>query len=254
MDDATKNALIDYVLRLGDSCLVLGQRLGEWCGHAPILEEDIALTNTALDLIGQANALLGYVGELEGKGRDADALAFLRDGYDFRNLLLAEQPNGDFAVTLARQFLFDAWHVATLEALSGGADRGLADIAAKGLKEARYHLRYSSEWIIRLGDGTEQSRARSQKALEDLWRFSGELFETDAVHATLQAAGIAPDQALIHSAWNATIANTLHEATLQRPHDGWMQLGGLNGRHSEHLGHLLAELQFMQRAYPGARW
>ena len=254
MDSASKDDLFEYLLRLGDSCLILGQRLGEWCGHGPVLEEDIALTNIALDLIGQANALLGYAGEIEAKGRDADKLAFLRDGGDFRNLLLAEQPNGDFAVTVVRQFLFDAWQVASWRALGTGADRRVAEIATKGLKEATYHLRYSSEWILRLGDGTEESHARAQAALDALWPYSGELFQSDALHQRLVAAGIAPAQIAIRAAWNAGIEPVLREATLQRPADGWMQGGGLDGRHSEHLGHLLAELQFMQRAYPGAQW
>lgn len=254
MDVTTKNDLFEYLLRLGDSCLVLGQRLGEWCGHGPILEEDIALTNTALDLIGQANALLGFAGEVEGKNRDADQLAFLRDGYDFRNLLLVEQPNGDFAATIVRQFLFDAWQVTSWRALSACADQRLAAIAAKGFKEASYHLRYSGDWIQRLGDGTAESHGRCQKALEALWPYSGEMFEADEVHLRLAKLGIAPDQQAIRETWNATVEPILRAATLQRPDDGWMHRGGLSGRHSEHLGHLLAELQFMQRAYPGAQW
>jgi ring-1,2-phenylacetyl-CoA epoxidase subunit PaaC len=249
-----KNDLFDYLLRLGDSGLILGQRLGEWCGHAPVLEVDIALTNTALDLIGQANALLGYAGETEGKGRDADKLAFTRDGFDFRNLLICERPNGDFAQTIARQFLFDAWQAPTLAALAKGADRRLADIAAKALKEATYHLRHSGEWVVRLGDGTAESKQRMQAAIDGIWMYTGEMFEADALHQRLQQAGIAPDQEAVRAAWNKTIADVLADATLMRPTDGWMQQGGIAGRHSEHLGHMLSEMQFLQRAYPNSQW
>lgn len=255
MDDrATRHQLFEYLLRLGDSSLILGQRLSEWCGHGPELEEDIALMNIALDLIGQARSVLSYAGEVEGQGRDEDALAFLRDGGDYRNLLLVEQPNGDFAYTIVRQFLFDAFQRELYETLTTSADAQLAAIAAKSLKEVTYHLRHSSEWLVRLGDGTPLSHDKMQTALDDLWMYSGEMFEMDDLEATLVAAGIAADRMALKPRWDAHIERTLEAATLQRPADDWMQSGGLQGRHSEHLGHILAEMQHLQRAHPGARW
>lgn len=247
-------ALFEYLLRLGDSCLVLGHRVSEWCGHAPELEEDIALANIALDLSGQADALLGYAARIEGKGRDADALAFLRDAWDFRNLLLCERTNGDFAHTLVRQFLFDAWQVEIYSKLEGSSDAELAGIAAKGVKEARYHLCHSGEWVVRLGDGTDESHARAQAALDAFWPFTGEMFETDATARTLVDAGVAPDMAPVQAAWQHTVDDVLAQATLVQPKSGWMQTGGFGGRHGEELGHLLATMQFLPRAYPGAKW
>ena len=252
--EATRAALFEYLLRLGDSSLVLGQRLSEWCGHGPELEEDIALINVALDLIGQARSLLSRAGEVEGLGRDEEALAFLRDGTDYRNLLLVEQPNGNFADTIARQFLFDAFNLDLLDALTGSRDEVLAAIAGKSVKEATYHLRHSSEWVIRLGDGTPLSHDRMQSALDGLWMYSGELFEMDQLESGLAEAGIAADRAALRPSWDARVNAVLEAATLQRPDDGWMQSGGLRGRHSEHLGHLLAEMQHLQRAHPGAEW
>ncbi|MCG8597860.1 MAG: phenylacetate-CoA oxygenase subunit PaaC [Kiloniellales bacterium] len=254
MTETAKDQLFEYLLRLGDSSLILGQRLSEWCGHGPELEEDIALINVALDLIGQARSLLTYAGEVEGRGRDEDALAFLRDGTDYRNLLLVEQPNQDFAYTIARQFLFDAFHLELQQALTGSRDARLAAIAGKSVKEVTYHLRHSSEWLIRLGDGTPLSHDKMQTALDDLWMYSGEMFEMDGLETALAEAGVAPDRTALRPAWEARMAAVIEEATLQRPDDGWMQSGGLRGRHSEHLGHILAEMQHLQRAHPGAAW
>ena len=244
--------LFAYALRLGDDALVLGQRLGEWCGKAPQLEIDLALANLGLDLIGQATFLLGYAGEIEGAGRDADTLAFHRDVMDFSNCLLVEQPNGDFARTIARQFLFSAWRLPLFEALSASSDETLAGVAKKAVKETTYHLRFSREWVIRLGDGTEESRRRMIDGLDWCWRFVGELFEPDAVTQAL--AGIAPDPASARAAFDAEVDVTLAEAGLDRPPARRPIVGGRSGRHSEHLGHLLAEMQFLPRAYPDARW
>lgn len=248
------NARFRYVLRLADTSLVLGQRLGEWVGHAPALEEDLGLANLSLDLIGQARLLLTYAGELEGKGRDEDQLAFLRDGTDFLNLTLVEQPNGDFAHTLVRQLLIDAWQLELFEALQLSSDQRLAAIAAKALKETRYHWRYSAGWVVRLGDGTEESRARVQAALDELWRFTDELFTPDEIDLDMAAQQVAPDIAALKPKWIARIDEVLREATLTRPADTTYPWHGKSGRHTEHLGYLLAEMQFLQRAYPGAQW
>lgn len=247
-------ARFEYLLRLGDSCLVLGHRVSEWCGHAPELEEDIALANVALDLTGQADLLLGEAARTEGRGRDADALAFLRDAWDFRNLLICERPNGDFAQTIVRQFLFDAWQVELYAALTGSGDSALAGIAGKAVKEAEYHLRHSGEWVVRLGDGTAESRTRAQAALDALWPYTGEMFETDETSAALAAAHVAPDPESLRPGWTRIVDSILGEATLTKPQAGWMQTGGFNGRHSEALGHMLATMQFLPRAYPGAKW
>lgn len=245
---------LEYLLRLGDTTLVLGQRLSEWCGRGPALEEDIALTNVALDLIGQTRLWLGYAGELEGAGRTADQLAYLRDAHQFRNLLMVEQPNGSYADTLARQFLFDTWHYFLLEGLQRSADARIAEIAAKSLKEVTYHVRRSADLVVRLGDGNAESHRRMQDAFDDLWMFTGELFESDAGDVALAAAGIAVDPATLAASWQRHVGEVLDEATLRRPADGWAQRGGREGRHTEHLGYLLAEMQFLQRAYPGAQW
>jgi ring-1,2-phenylacetyl-CoA epoxidase subunit PaaC len=252
MVDIDRALRFEYVLHLGDSNLVLGQRLAEWCSHAPALEEDLALTNIALDLIGQARLLLGYAGEIEGRGRSEDDLAYFRDGMEFRNLLLVEQPNGDFARTLARQFLFDAWTIELYRALARSSDERLAAIAEKAERETRYHLRHSSQWLVRLGDGTDESHARAERALGDLWTYTGELFTADDVERPLIDAGIAADPARLRPAWEARVASVLEEATLARPADGWMQQGGKRGLHSEHLGYLLAEMQSLRRAHPEA--
>jgi ring-1,2-phenylacetyl-CoA epoxidase subunit PaaC len=246
--------LFDYTLRLADTALILGHRLSEWIGHAPILEEEMALGNIALDLIGEARALYSYAGEVEGKGRDEDALAYRRDAGGFRNLLLVEQPNGDFAATIVRQFLFSAFAQPFWRRLAASRDATLAAIAAKSEKEAAYHLRHTGEWLIRLGDGTEESHRRAQAALDELWPYTGELFERDAVEDRLIAAGIAVDPETLRAEWQRTVSAVLAEATLAAPERVWMQSGGRSGRHSEHLGHLLATMQFLQRAYPGATW
>src|SRR5665213_2765160 len=249
-----RQALFRYALRLGDDSLVLGQRLGEWCGHAPTLEVDLALANLALDLIGQATHLLGYAGEVEGAGRDGDKLAFHRDVLDFANCLLVEQPNGDFARTIARQFLFSLWRKGLLEALCNSTDTTLAGVAKKAIKETRYHLRFASEWIVRLGDGTDESRARVIDGLDWCWRFVDEPSEADAVTQALVAEGVAPDPAGLREAFDAELDKVLAEATLERPAARRATVGGRVGHHSEHLGHLLAEMQFLPRAYPDAVW
>ena len=247
--------LFSYTLRLADSALVLGHRLSEWIGHAPLLEEELALGNVALDLIGEARALYAYAGAIEGKGRDDDALAYLRDAHDFRNILLVEQPNGDFAVTICRQFLYSAFIHPFWRALARSTDATLAAIAAKAEKEAAYHLRHASEWLIRLGDGTDESHRRAQAALDELWPYAGEMFESDAVEQALIAQGTAVDPEMLRAEWERDVDGVLAEATLAKPAaSSWMQSGGRSGRHSEHLGHLLAEMQFLQRAYPGATW
>jgi len=251
---ATRGREAHYVQRLGDTSLVLAQRLGEWVGHAPAIEEDLGLANTALDLLGQARLLLDYAGELEGAGRDADALAFLREEAEFRNLTLAEQPNGDFADTIARQFLLDAWQLELYERLAGSSDARLAEIAAKALKETRYHLRYSAGWLVRLGDGTEESHARAQAALERLWPYTREPFDADALEREMATAGIAPGLETLRAGWLGRVEATLAEATLTRPADVPYAWYGKQGRHSEHLGHLLAEMQHLQRVHPGAQW
>lgn len=248
------NSLFEYVLRLGDDSLILGHRLSEWCGHGPILEEDIAMTNISLDLVGQATSLLGYAGELEGKGRDADALAFLRFDREYKNVLLVEQPNGDFGMTMLRQFFFDAFRKPLFEKLQHSTDQHLAAIAEKSLKETKYHLKHSSEWVIRLGDGTEESNARIQDSLNTLWRYTNELFFTDEVDTELVEKGIVPSLQEIQNEWNATVTAVLTEAMLTIPTNNWKQEGGRKGLHSEHLGYILAELQYMQRAYPNMQW
>jgi ring-1,2-phenylacetyl-CoA epoxidase subunit PaaC len=246
--------LFGYVLGLADDALVLGHRLSEWSGRGPTLEEDIALSNLALDLIGQARLYYSYAGELEGAGRDEDALAFRRDEHAYLNLLLLEQPNGDFAVTMLRQLLYAAFLTPYLAALAASSDLRLAEIAAKAKKEMAYHLRHASEWVVRLGAGTEESHARAHAALEDLWMYTGEMFEMGAAEHLLMRAGIAPDRGSIKPGWERTIASVLAAAGLPRPRDRWMQSGGRSGRHTEHLGHLLAEMQVLHRAHPDATW
>jgi ring-1,2-phenylacetyl-CoA epoxidase subunit PaaC len=246
--------LFTYTLRLADTALVLGHRLSEWVGHAPVLEEDLAFGNMGLDLIGQARSLYSYAGAVEGAGRDEDALAYLRDATDYRNILLVEQPNGDFASSMVRQLLYAAWAHPFFTALARSTDATLGAIAAKAEKEMAYHLRHAAEWTIRLGDGTRESHARAQAAVDELWPFTGEMFEVDPVERALIEAGAGPDPAPLKATWDRTVGDVLAEATLARPRDGWMQSGGRSGRHTEYLGHLLADLQFMQRTYPGATW
>ncbi len=247
-------ALADYALRLGDDSLVLGQRLSEWCGHAPMLEIDLALSNIALDLIGQASHFLKFAGRAEGRGRDADSFAFRRDVLDFRNCLLVEQPNGDFAQTMVRQFLFSNWQELLFAQLQQSANETLADIARKAVKEVAYHAHFANEWMVRLGDGTDESRARTVAGLEWLWRFADELFEPDPALGRLVEAGIAVDVLSLRPEWDARISRVLADARLETPKPRRGVKGGRAGHHSEHLGHLLSEMQFLQRAYPGAMW
>ncbi|WP_443113570.1 1,2-phenylacetyl-CoA epoxidase subunit PaaC [Herbaspirillum seropedicae] len=245
----------DYVRRLGDNVLVLSQRLTEWCGKGPALEEDMALINVSLDLIGQARLWLSYAAELEGQGRNEDQLAFLRDAHQFHNLLLVELPNGSYADTLARQFLFDVWHYFLLEGLCQSSDARIAEIAQKCFKEVTYHVRRSTDLMIRLGDGTEESHRRMQAAIDALWMYTGELFVADALDQAMQEQGVATALGEVQQKWTQHVTDVLLEATLKVPPAGlWMQSGGKAGRHTEHLGYLLAEMQFLQRAYPGAQW
>jgi len=254
--------LFDYLLRLADNALVLSQRLGEWVGHGPVLEEDIALTNVGLDLLGQARLWYAYAGEVEARfasaGRGEDALAFLRDSGEFRNLLLVERPNGNYADTMARQFYFDQWHRLLLAALAQSRDARIAEIAAKSLKEVPYHLERSTDWIIRLGDGTEESHARMQGAIDELWMYTGEMFDADETEIALAGERIGCDVRVLAEPWHSAVAGVLAEATLVMPTGTWMQgtkgHGGKQGVHSEELGRMLATMQTLQRSYPGAQW
>jgi ring-1,2-phenylacetyl-CoA epoxidase subunit PaaC len=250
----TETPLVLYALRRADDALILGHRLSEWCGHAPALEEDMALANMGLDLLGQARELYSYAADVEGQGNDEDKLAYLRDVRQYRNLLLLEQPNGDFARTMARQFFYAAFADLYWRAMMKSTDATLAAIAAKSEKESAYHLRHSSEWMVRLGDGTEESHRRAQGAVDDLWAYTGEMFGVDESERALIERGVAVDPATLHPQWLKTVSNVVGEATLALPKSGWMQQGGRSGRHSEHLGHLLSELQSMQRTFPGATW
>lgn len=249
------NATFDYLLGLADNALVLSQRLSEWCGKGPALEEDMALTNVALDLIGQARFWFDYAGDIEGQGRDQDALAFRRDAGAFRNVLLVEQPNGSYADTLARQFYFDTWHYLLLQRLCASTDARIAEIAEKSLKEVAYHARRSSDLVVRLGDGTDKSHRMMQAAFDDLWSYTGELFQDGAAELALAEAGAAPLPSSLRDAWLEHVRAVFARATLQVPSpEAWMHKGGKQGVHSEHLGYLLAEMQFLQRAYPQATW
>lgn len=233
---------------------MLGHRLSEWCGHGPILEEDIALANIALDLIGQATLFLKLAGETEGKGRNEDALAYFRDAIEYRNVELVEMPNGDYAYTMVRQFLFDVFSYHMLEQLQKSSNPELAGIAAKGFKEVRYHVRHSSEWVVRMGDGTEESHSRAQKALNDLWRLTAEMFQADDIDRQMAAEGIGPDIAAIEPKWRAVVDDVMKRATLTIPNDPPAMTGGRKGRHTEYLGHMLSEMQIVARSYPGAEW
>lgn len=252
--DADQDAFFEFLLRMGDNALILGHRNSEWCGHGPQLEEDIAMSNIALDLIGQSSMWLALAGEVEGRGRSADDLAYLRDVWDFRNVKLVERPNGDFGATLMRQFLFDAFHIHQLQALAGSSDARVAEIAAKSLKEVSYHLERSAGQVVALGDGTEESRRRMQDALDDQWSYALELFESDATDRQMAEAGIAPDPADLRGKWDETVRAVMEEATLDIPDTDFAHKGGRQGTHTEHLGYILAEMQFLQRAYPGAAW
>jgi ring-1,2-phenylacetyl-CoA epoxidase subunit PaaC len=246
--------LVEYLLRIGDDRLVLGHRLSEWCGHAPILEEDIALANLALDCVGQAALLLKLAGEVEGKGRTEDDLAYLREAVEFRNVLLVELPRGDFAMTIARQFLVDAFARHFFAALRGSAHAELAGIAAKCHKEVTYHLRHSTDWMLKLGDGTHESHRRLQRALDECWPYAGEWFEMDDVDRELLARGVAVDLEALREPWMATVREVVEAATLALPTAPFTYRGGRRGKHTEHLGRMLAEMQIVARSHPGAQW
>ena len=246
--------LFRYVLRLGDLSLVLGQRLGEWVGHSPALEEDLGLANIALDMIGQARLLLSYAGEIEGHGRSEDDIAFLREHGEYLNPILVEMPNGDFGQSIVRQVLIDAFQLEMFERMATSTDERLAAIAAKSVKEVRYHLRYSGGWLVRLGDGTDASHARVQSALEILWPYTVELFAEDELDAAMADNGVAPRLSEVQAGWSQRIGDILTEATLNRPKDRPHSWHGKRGQHSEHLGYILSEMQHLQRTYPGARW
>lgn len=254
LDEKTQNALFEYLLRLGDDRLILGHRLSEWCGHAPVLEEDIALGNIALDLIGQSSAYLSLAAEVENKNRTEDDLAYFRNEYEFKNLQLVEQPNVDFAYTVIRQYLFDVYESLFLTGLSKSKFEQLAGIAEKSIKENKYHTRHSKQWVLRLGDGTEESRNKIQTALNDLWRFTGELFEETEVDEILKEKKFVPDLKSLKENWNEIINSTFKEATLTIPEGNDFASGGRGGIHTEHLGHLLAEMQIVARSYPGVKW
>jgi ring-1,2-phenylacetyl-CoA epoxidase subunit PaaC len=245
----------EYLLRQGDNALILSQQLSQLCGKGPALEEDMALTNVALDLLGQTRMWLTYAGELEGQGRDEDRLAYLRDVRAFRNCLLLEQPNGDYAQVMVRQFLFDTWHYFLMRGLLTSSDPRIAEIAEKSIKEVTYHLRRSADLVVRLGDGSELSHAKMQAAVDELWTYAGEMFLYDEADKAMVAQGVAPEPAALRAAFLQHVADVFEEATLRMPSpDAYMQRGGKQGLHGERLGYILAEMQFLQRAYPGAEW
>ena len=249
------SAYFEFLLRIGDNTLILGHRVSEWCGHAPVIEEDIALANTALDLIGQTQMWLGLAAEVEGKGRTADDLAMLRDAWDFRNVLMVEKPNGDFGQTLMRQFLFDAFHLEMLKGLTTSSEPRVAEIAAKAVKEVQYHVERSGDTVIGLGDGTAESHARMQDALNFMWPYVGEMFASDDVDAEMLSTGIAPDLTQLRIAFDAHVGAVMADATLTIPDSTFAHKGGKSGfQHTEHLGHILTQMQWLQRAYPGASW
>ena len=252
--NVSDNDLRDYAVRLGDDALILGHRLSEWCSKGPFLEEDLALSNVSLDYLGRARMFYSYAAELTGGEVTEDSFAFHRDCREFRNLLMHELPRGDFAFTMARQYLLDEYGLAFMQEMLGSADERLAAIAAKAVKESRYHLRRSRDWLLRLGDGTEESNRRLQGAVDELWGYTPELFETDPLESKLVAAGVAVDSATLKPAWEQAVRDTLEEATIVPPAGDWSVRGGREGLHTEYLGHLLSDLQFMQRAYPGLEW
>ena len=249
------SSLFEYCLRMGDTSLILGQRLAEWCGHGPILEEDIAMSNISLDLVGQARTILTYAGVVEGKKRTEDDIAYQRDARQYRNVLLAEQPNGDFAMTMVRQLFISVYQYHLYIELSNSKDETLAGFAAKSLKEVTYHVRHATDWVLRLGDGTEESHERAQNAVNDLWIYTDDLFDGDEVDATLLKEKIGADLALIKTAWDKQVKQTLSESTLTFPTvNSFTRTGSRKGNHTEHLGYILAEMQFLPRAYPGTKW
>ena len=250
----SQDASVQYMLRLADTCLILGQRLGEWCGHAPVLEEDIALANTALDLIGQARALFAHIGQSSGLGHDEDQLAFLREERDYLNVTLVELPRGDFAFTSLRNAMMSTFLKLVWERLATSSDAELAAIAGKAVKEARYHQRHAGDWVVRLGDGTAESRRRIESALDDLWRYTPELFEDDAIDVQAKTSGIGPAWSSLRTPWLLEMTQLLDEATLLAPKDSAFRSSGKRGMHSEHMGFILTEMQYLQRAYPGGVW
>lgn len=250
----SKTALYRYLLRLGDNAAILGHKLGEWCGHGPELEEDIAIINTSLDLLGHARSLYSYAGEVEGEGRSEDDIAFLRQEREYINALICETPNGHYGDTIARQFLFDHFNILLFTELEKSSDETIAGIAAKAIKEIRYHVRRSTEWTLRLGDGTEESHDKIQQSFNDIWKFTGDLFVQDESDVLIIEAGIGPDLSSLLPKWKENVKAGLMEAKLSMPNDEWMQQGSKEGRHTENMGHLLSELQYMQRAYPGCEW
>jgi len=247
-------ALLAYTLRLGDNALITAQRMVERVAGEPELEEELANANFALDYLGQARMFYSYAGELEGEGRTEDDFAYLRDGQEFRNLLLLEQPNGHFGDSIVRQFLFESFYLLQLEALAACGDQRLAEIAVRAGKEIRYHLRHAGHWLVRLGDGSEESHGRVQRSLDDVWRFTSEFFAADDVDVQIKEAINGPDLGRIAAAWRKQVAVVLEEATLSTPEDVSIAKGGRQGHHSEHLGYLIAEMQHLQRANPGATW
>lgn len=249
-----QEALFNFTIRLGDNALILGHRLGEWCSKAPILEEDLAITNMALDLIGRAEVLLKYAGKIEGNGRSENDLAYKRAERKFQNFLLLEQPNGDFAFTIARQLFNSVFEYFYYTELLNSKDTQIAAIAGKAIKEIKYHVKHAHDWTLRLGDGTEESKLRMQKAINELWMFTGELFEKDEIDEMMSEFGIGPDPASLKGAWLSMIMDSLNEAGLQTPEASYMQTGSKKGIHSEHLGYILADMQYLQRAYPEAQW
>jgi ring-1,2-phenylacetyl-CoA epoxidase subunit PaaC len=249
-----KENLLKYTLRLGDNALVLAQRLSEWTGHGPFIEEDLALTNVCLDTFGTATLLLDYAAQVEGKGSTADRLAFFRNEREFTNVLLVEQSNGDYAKTIVRQALIDTYNLLVYRELSKSKDETLAGIAQKAVKEVTYHLRHSSAWLVRFGDGTEESHNKAQEALNELWRFTGELFEMDEVEKTLIKDGIAADLSALKPEWEKQLTDLLTKATLKKPETAFMQTGGRKGIHTENLGFILSQMQTLPRMLPDAKW
>ena len=246
--------LLSYTLYLADNALIMGHRNSEWCGHGPVLEQDIAISNIALDHIGQARNFYQYAATIEGNGSSEDSFAYLRNVVDFKNCLITELPNGDWAQTILRQFFFSTYQYYLYQQLAGSSDSQLAAISEKAVKEVTYHLRWSSEWVIRLGDGTEESKERMENALDYLWSYTGEMFVAADFEKEAATSGYGVDLLKVKTEWNTKIQAVLEEATLSLPGESWMQSGGKQGRHTEHLGYLLGELQFLQRAYPGATW
>ena len=246
--------LFEYTLRLGDNALILGQRLAEWCGHGPVLEQDIALQNIALDQFGQARMLMQYAADQKGSDNTEDSIAFHRDIWDYHNLLMLEQPNGDWGMTLVRQFLFDTFNYFQYTQLLHSKDEQIRAIAQKAIKEITYHAQWSAEWVIRLGDGTEESHERVQRSLDDIWMWTGELYTPDEIDNEMLERGVGADLSSIRDHWHEKVSEILEMATLRKPEDAWMQSGGKQGEHSEHLGYIIAEMQHLPRMYPEAKW